>query len=150
MLTCFAPCAQIFGTEGRALARLEQRRLLLHQCVSPTPRATRRTSHYTPRNPFPLTSISPADFKQLGDRIPDASKDKKQRPGRRQPTAALDEPSVIFMPSEPVTQELQQVARIRRATVMPQSPADKHVIKGSMAKVIASGAGTSLQRRLLR
>ena len=46
--------------------------------------------------------------------------------------------------------QMHCLARIRRATVMPQSPADKHVIKGSMAKVIASGAGTSLQRRLLR
>ena len=54
------------------------------------------------------------------------------------------------MPSEPVTQEVQQVSRIRRATVLPQSPVDKHVIKGSMAKVIASGAATGLQRRLLR
>ena len=91
---------------------------------------------------------APSDIKQLTERISDPNKERK-RPGRRQP-APLDEPSVIFMPSEPVTQEAQQVARIRRATVMPQSPADKHVIKGSMAKVIASGAGTSLQRRLLR
>ena len=57
---------------------------------------------------------------------------------------------MILMPSEPVTQEVQQVSRIRRATVLPQSPVDKHVIKGSMAKVIASGAATGLQRRLLR
>ncbi|KAI0829356.1 Alpha/Beta hydrolase protein [Trametes gibbosa] len=61
-----------------------------------------------------------------------------------------DKDSLMFTPSEPVTQELQQVARIRRATVIPPGAADKHVIKGSMAKVIASSSGTSLPRRLLR
>ncbi len=91
------------------------------------------------------------DVKQGTDRMSDANREKR-RPGKRQTGGiGLVEPeSVIFMPSEPVTQDMQQVARIRRATVLPQSPADKHVIKGSMAKVIASGAGTSLQRRLLR
>lgn len=90
------------------------------------------------------------DVKQLTDRMSDANRDKR-RPGRRQQgNVPVEQDSVMFIPSEPVTQEVQQVARIRRATVLPQSPADKHVIKGSMAKVIASGAGTSLQRRLLR
>ena len=94
--------------------------------------------------------ITLPDVKQLTDRLSEANKDKK-RPGRRQPVGpAAEQETVLFMPSEPVTQEVQQVARIRRATVLPQSPADKHVIKGSMAKVLASGAGTSLQRRLLR
>lgn len=90
------------------------------------------------------------DVKQLTDRMSDANRDKR-RPGKRQQgNISVEQDSVMFIPSEPVTQEVQQVARIRRATVLPQSPADKHVIKGSMAKVIASGAGTSLQRRLLR
>ncbi|KAI0751268.1 Alpha/Beta hydrolase protein [Daedaleopsis nitida] len=94
--------------------------------------------------------FSYANVKQLTDRMSDANKDKR-RPGKRQQgNIPVEQDSVMFIPSEPVTQEVQQVARIRRATVLPQSPADKHVIKGSMAKVIASGAGTSLQRRLLR
>ena len=88
-----------------------------------------------------------ADIKQLSERM-DLPKDKKKPP--RRPPPPIEQDSLLFVPSEPVTQELQQVARIRRATVLPQSTADKHVIKGSMAKVIASGAGTSLQRRLLR
>ncbi|EJF63051.1 alpha/beta-hydrolase [Dichomitus squalens LYAD-421 SS1] len=73
----------------------------------------------------------------------------KKKPGRRQ-QLPIEQETLLHMPSEPVTQEVQQVARIRRATVLPQSTADKHVIKGSMAKVIASGTATSLQRRLLR
>ena len=84
----------------------------------------------------------------MAERMSEASKEKK-RPRRPAPPV-MEQESILFIPSEPVTQEVQQVARIRRATVLPQSPADKHVIKGSMAKVIASGAGTSLQRRLLR
>ncbi len=89
----------------------------------------------------------PADAKQLTDRLLDPSKDRRR--AARRAAMPIEHESPLFVPSEPVTQEVQQVARIRRATVLPQSPADKHVIKGSMAKVLASGAGTSLQRRLL-
>ncbi|RPD62035.1 alpha/beta-hydrolase, partial [Lentinus tigrinus ALCF2SS1-7] len=92
--------------------------------------------------------FSYASAKQLTDRFLDPSKNRRRE--ARRPTIPLENDSPLFVPSEPVTQEVQQVARIRRATVLPQSPADKHVIKGSMAKVIASGTGTSLQRRLLR
>ncbi|KAI0356681.1 alpha/beta-hydrolase [Trametes cingulata] len=109
--------------------------------------------------------FSYTNVKQFQDRISEQNRDKR-RPGQRPPgsrgggggssgssnVGALgpDKDSLLFTPSEPVTQELQQVARIRRATVIPPGTADKHVIKGSMAKVIASGTGTSLQRRLLR
>ncbi|KAH9853880.1 Alpha/Beta hydrolase protein [Lenzites betulinus] len=64
--------------------------------------------------------------------------------------SGVDKEALMFSPSEPVTQELQHVSRLRRATGLPPGAADKHVIKGSMAKVIASGSGTSLPRRLLR
>ena len=98
---------------------------------------------------FFVQNLAPPDIKQQhSDRGGDQNGKERKKP--RRPIVPVDEPTVILMPSEPVTQEAQQVARIRRATVMPQSPADKHVIKGSMAKVIASGAGTSLPRRLLR
>ncbi|KAI0771527.1 Alpha/Beta hydrolase protein [Trametes elegans] len=111
--------------------------------------------------------FSYTNVKQFQDRISEQNRDKR-RPGRRPPgggsphasttstnssgntTLGPDKESLLFAPSEPVTQELQQVARIRRATVLPPGTADKHVIKGSMAKVIASGTGTSLQRKLMR
>ncbi|KAL1937580.1 hypothetical protein VTO73DRAFT_13075 [Trametes versicolor] len=119
------------------------------------------------------------NIKQYQERISESNRDKR-RPGKRPSTSngngtsshgngtsshgngggsggengrlqgSVPETSLLFSHSEPVTQELQQVARIRRATVIPPGTADKHVIKGSMAKVIASGAGTSLPRRLLR
>ncbi|OJT13183.1 hypothetical protein TRAPUB_10274 [Trametes pubescens] len=131
---------------------------------------------YTSTYPF-LPSPSPPphpladpDIKQFQDRISEGNRDKR-RPGKRPTTSngngtshgngggggengrlpgSVPESSLLFAHSEPVTQELQQVARIRRATVIPPGTADKHVIKGSMAKVIASGASTSLPRRLLR
>ncbi|KAI0721973.1 hypothetical protein C8T65DRAFT_705024 [Cerioporus squamosus] len=90
---------------------------------------------------------SSTDGFSYANRLLDPSKDRRRT--IRRAAMPIEHESPLFVPSEPVTQELQQVARIRRATVLPQSPADKHVIKGSMAKVIASGAGTSLQRRLL-
>ncbi|KAH9950101.1 Alpha/Beta hydrolase protein [Amylocystis lapponica] len=51
-------------------------------------------------------------------------------------------------PSEPLSEELLQLARIRRATINPGA-VDKHVIKGSMAKVV-SGGGTVPLPRMLR
>lgn len=134
---------------------------------------------YTSTIPFLPSSHSPPphplaapDIKQYQERISESNRDKR-RPGKRPSTSngngtsshgngggsggenarlqgSVPETSLLFSHSEPVTQELQQVARIRRATVIPPGTADKHVIKGSMAKVIASGAGTSLPRRLLR
>ncbi|KAH9894169.1 Alpha/Beta hydrolase protein [Cubamyces lactineus] len=137
--TAFSPLAP----DGRPLRKYSERKL---------------DEHWLESN---ADGFSYSNVKQFQDRISEQNRDKR-RPGRRPPTngngtssggsgggSALSEPT-LFAPSEPVTQELQQVARIRRATVLPQNTADKHVIKGSMAKVIASGAGTSLQRRLLR
>lgn len=116
----------------------------MHACTRPLLVSFSCPSMHTNHSPPAL-----ADAKQLTDRLLDPSKDRRRTP-RRAPIPLEHESSPLFVPSEPVTQEVQQVARIRRATVLPQSPADKHVIKGSMAKVIASGTGTSLQRRLLR
>ncbi|KAI0637711.1 Alpha/Beta hydrolase protein [Trametes polyzona] len=115
--------------------------------------------------------FSYTNVKQFQDRISEQNREKR-RPGKRPNTSSGNtssngtsngtssgggggalgpaQDSLLFSHSEPVTQELQQVARIRRATVIPPGTADKHVIKGSMAKVIASGAGASIQRRLLR
>ncbi|KAL7282046.1 hypothetical protein ACG7TL_003513 [Trametes sanguinea] len=107
-----------------------------------------------------LTALR-ADVKQFQDRISEKNRSKR-RPGQRPGPgsgngtgggggggAVLPE-GPYFAPSEPITQEMQQVARMRRVTALPTNTADKHVIKGSMAKVIASGNGTSLPRRLLR
>ncbi|KAH9943003.1 alpha/beta-hydrolase [Epithele typhae] len=117
--------------------------------LSPLAPDGRPLRKYSERKDEHWLDSSTDGFSYSNIKQPGSGKDKK-RPAVRRPVAPVEEASVIFMPSEPVTQEAQQVARIRRATVLPQSPADKHVIKGSMAKVIASGAGTSLQRRLLR
>ncbi|KAI0676767.1 Alpha/Beta hydrolase protein [Trametes maxima] len=122
----------------------------------------RKDEHWLESN---ADGFSYTNIKQFQDRISEPNR-VKRRPGRRPgagggggggggsgahaANAGLGQDSLLFQPSEPVTQELQQVARIRRATVLPNSTTDKHVIKGSMAKVIASGAGTSLPRRLLR
>ncbi|KAF5393619.1 hypothetical protein D9757_000406 [Collybiopsis confluens] len=48
---------------------------------------------------------------------------------------------------EPVTGDLAQQGRVRRATISPSS-VDKHVIKGSMAKVVNSNAPNGFQRLL--
>ncbi|OCH95871.1 alpha/beta-hydrolase, partial [Obba rivulosa] len=60
--------------------------------------------------------------------------------------------NALLTPSEPVSAELQQLGRIRRATISPGAM-DQNVIKGSMAKVVAPGggiAGVSLPRLLQR
>ncbi|PCH41599.1 alpha/beta-hydrolase, partial [Wolfiporia cocos MD-104 SS10] len=62
-------------------------------------------------------------------------KKKTQKPNRRRDDR---DAGIILPPSEPVSEELQQVARMRRATINP-SAVDKQVIKGSMAKVVATG-----------
>ncbi|KAJ3935639.1 MAG: Alpha/Beta hydrolase protein [Lentinula lateritia] len=49
--------------------------------------------------------------------------------------------------SEPVTGDLAHQGRLRRATISPSS-VDKHVIKGSMAKVVNSNTPNSFQRLL--
>ncbi|KAF9076617.1 Alpha/Beta hydrolase protein [Rhodocollybia butyracea] len=49
--------------------------------------------------------------------------------------------------SEPITGDVAQQGRLRRATISPSS-VDKHVIKGSMAKVVNSNTPNSLQRLL--
>ncbi|KAJ3713792.1 Alpha/Beta hydrolase protein [Lentinula raphanica] len=49
--------------------------------------------------------------------------------------------------SEPVSGDMAQQGRVRRATISPSS-VDKHVIKGSMAKVVNSNSSNSFQRLL--
>lgn len=67
-----------------------------------------------------------------------------RRVRERKDTSGLSVPHLP--PSEPISYELAQDSRIRRATYNPQSFAvDKHVIKGSMNKVMAS-TGVPLPR----
>ncbi|TFY58564.1 hypothetical protein EVJ58_g6343 [Rhodofomes roseus] len=70
----------------------------------------------------------------------------KQKPPRRREEL---EPSIVLPPSEPVSEELQQVSRLRRATINP-SAVDKQVIKGTMAKVVSTSQGVPSLPRLLR
>ncbi|OBZ71835.1 hypothetical protein A0H81_08215 [Grifola frondosa] len=74
--------------------------------------------------------------------------EKKKRPQKR-----IDREELVLPPSEPVSQEIQQVSRVRRTKLIPTAAiADKQVIKGSMAKVVASSSTSSLPqlpRRLL-
>lgn len=72
---------------------------------------------------------------------------KRNKPSRRQREEYYD--TLVLSPSEPVSEELQQVARMRRATINP-SAVDKHVIRGSMAKVVSSGSSNVPMGRLLR
>ncbi|CDO74127.1 hypothetical protein BN946_scf185043.g177 [Trametes cinnabarina] len=110
--------------------------------------------------PVPPPSLRPfltglrADVKQFQDRI-SAKNRTKRRPGQRPSPGGTDGTTLpdsgpYFAPSEPISPELQQVSRMRRVTAIPQNTADKHVIKGSMAKVIAAGGSARLPRRLLR
>lgn len=73
-------------------------------------------------------------------------KTTKQKPARRREE---HEPAIVLPPSEPVSEELQQVSRLRRATINP-SAVDKQVIKGSMAKVVANSQAVPSLPRLLR
>eukprot|EP00918_Siedleckia_nematoides_P006686 GHVU01014588.1.p1 GENE.GHVU01014588.1~~GHVU01014588.1.p1 ORF type:complete len:159 (+),score=6.41 GHVU01014588.1:236-712(+) len=57
------------------------------------------------------------------------------------------ERSLPLPQSEPVTSDLAHQGRLRRATISPSS-VDKHVIKGSMAKVVNSNTQSSFQRLL--
>ncbi|KAJ3734500.1 Alpha/Beta hydrolase protein [Lentinula guzmanii] len=57
------------------------------------------------------------------------------------------ERSLPLPQSEPVTGDLAHQGRLRRATINPSS-VDKHVIKGSMAKVVNSNTSNSFQRLL--
>ncbi|KAH9918146.1 uncharacterized protein B0H18DRAFT_1086887 [Fomitopsis serialis] len=61
-------------------------------------------------------------------------KTTKQKPPRRR---EAHEVGIVLPPSEPVSEEAQQVSRLRRATINP-SAVDKQVIKGSMAKVVST------------
>ena len=73
-------------------------------------------------------------------------KTTKQKPSRRREE---HEPGILLPPSEPVSEELQQVARLRRATINPGA-VDKQVIKGSMAKVVSTSQTVPSLPRLLR
>jgi len=57
------------------------------------------------------------------------------------------ERSLPLPQSEPVTVDLAHQGRLRRATISPSS-VDKHVIKGSMAKVVNSNTPNTFQRLL--
>ncbi|OSX60525.1 hypothetical protein POSPLADRAFT_1047949 [Postia placenta MAD-698-R-SB12] len=65
------------------------------------------------------------------------TREKKQekKPPRRREVRDI---RFLLPYSEPVSEEAQHVARIRRATIYPGA-VDKHVIKGSMAKVVQNG-----------
>ncbi|KZT13104.1 alpha/beta-hydrolase [Laetiporus sulphureus 93-53] len=70
-------------------------------------------------------------------------KKRQQKPSRRRDD---NDVGIMLPPSEPVSEE-QQVSRLRRATINP-SAVDKQVIKGSMAKVVATGGNMPLPRLL--
>jgi len=71
-------------------------------------------------------------------------KKRQTKPARRREEHDV---GVMLPPSEPVSEELQQVARLRRATIHPGA-VDKQVIKGSMAKVVSTSSNVTLPRLL--
>ena len=83
-------------------------------------------------------------------------KDKNKEPDDADVTKAVHKRRLdhhdpfTVAPSDPVPEELLQLGRIRRANLNnPQQGAvDKHVIKGSMAKVISGNGYVSLPRIL--